>query len=67
MERSIIHLNVTDFAVAVERLLDRSLLNRPVIVTTAWSWRAVVHDMSEEALRDGVRKGMLLKDARRLC
>ncbi len=67
MARSIIHLNVTDFAVAVERLLDRSLLNRPVIVTTSQSWRAVVHDMSEEALRDGVRKGMLLKDARRLC
>ena len=68
MERSIIHLNVTDFAVAVECLLDRSLYQRPVVVATAaHSWRAVVHDMSEEAFQNGVRKGMLLKDARRLC
>jgi len=67
MDRSIIHLNVADFAVGVERLLDRSLLNRPVIVTTALHDRAVVHDMSEEAFRDGIQKGMLLRDARRLC
>ncbi|MBC8317512.1 MAG: hypothetical protein H8E41_06365 [Desulfobulbaceae bacterium] len=67
MERSIIHLNVADFAVAIEKLLDRSLCNQPVIVTTARSSRPVVHDMSEEAFHEGVRKGMLLKEARRLC
>lgn len=67
MERAIIHLNVTDFAVAVERLLDRSLSVRPLIMTATDSWRAVVHDMSEEAFQEGVRKGMLLRDAQRFC
>ena len=67
MERSVIHLNVTDFAVAVERLRDRSLNDRPLIMTATDSWRAVVHDMSEEAFLEGVRKGMLLKNARQIC
>ncbi len=66
-ERAIVHLNVVDFAVAVERLIDRSLERRPVIVAAAGAARAVVHDMSEEAFQDGVRKGMPLARAGRLC
>ncbi len=66
MERRIIHLNIADFSVAVERLLDRSLKTRALIVAEPSS-RAVVHDMSDEAYGEGVRKGMDLSIASRRC
>jgi len=67
MERFIIHLNVADFAVAVERGLDRRLEGRPVIIAPPGAVRAAVYDMSEEAYRTGVRKGMPLSRALRRC
>ncbi|MEA3466893.1 MAG: hypothetical protein U9R57_01555 [Thermodesulfobacteriota bacterium] len=66
-DRSIIHLNITDFAVAVERIQDSSLKKVPVIVAPARAARALVYDMSEEAYQDGVRKGMRLNVARKYC
>ena len=65
--RSIIHLNIADFAVAVERLVDTRLKNRPVLVAAAGSSRAAVYDMSDEAYCDGVRKGMPLSRALKMC
>jgi DNA polymerase-4 len=65
--RSIIHLNVADFAVAIERQVDCRLRNRPVIIAPEAAARAAVYDMSEEAYQDGVRKGMSLKTALRFC
>jgi len=67
MDRSIIHLNVADFAVAVERAIDRRLAGRPVIIAPQGTARATVYDMSEEAYRAGVRKGMAFARAVRLC
>ena len=67
MNRHIIHLNVADFAVAVERTLDRRLRDRPVIVAPEGGARAVVYDMSQEAYLAGVRKGMALPLAVRRC
>ncbi len=67
LDRSIIHLNVTDFAVAVERICDSSLKQTPLIVAPAQAARALVYDMSEEAYQDGVRKGMRLNMARKYC
>jgi len=67
MDRSIIHLNVADFAVAVERAIDRRLAGRPVIIAPQDAARATVYDMSEEAYRAGVRKGMAFARAVRLC
>ena len=67
MERSIIHLNIADFAVAVERALDNRLRDRPVIIAPEGAARAAVYDMSEEAYRSGIRKGMTLRRAARLC
>ncbi len=67
MERSIIHLNVADFAVAVERSVDSRLRDRPVIIAPEGAARAAVYDMSEEAYRCGVRKGMALRRALRRC
>ncbi|MBI5521526.1 MAG: hypothetical protein HY910_02770 [Desulfarculus sp.] len=66
MERSIVHLNVADFAVAVERQEQAGLHDRPVIVAPPGG-RSLVYDMSEEAYRAGVRKGMILERARKLC
>lgn len=67
MERFIIHLNVADFAVAVERVVDRRLQNRPLIIAPEGTSRARVFDMSEEAYRCGVRKDMALSRAQRQC
>ncbi len=66
-ERSIIHINVADFAVAVERLVDRRLKERSVIIAHDAAVRARVYDMSEEAYQNGVRKGMALRRALRYC
>ena len=67
MDRAVIHLNVADFAVAVERTIDRRLAGRPVIIAPQGAARATVYDMSEEAYRAGVRKGMAFARALRLC
>jgi DNA polymerase-4 len=67
VNRNVIHINVADFAVAVERALDRRLQGRPVIVAPEGVSRAVVYDMSEEAYQAGVRKDMALRRAVRLC
>lgn len=64
--RSVIHLNVADFAVSVERVVDSRLRKRPVIIAPEGAARAVVYDMSEEAYHQGVRKGMPLRSACRL-
>jgi DNA polymerase-4 len=66
-DRAIIHLNVTDFAVAVERIKDSSLKRVPLIVAPVQASRALVYDMSEEAYGDGVRKGMRLSLAKKYC
>ena len=67
MNRAIIHLNVADFAVAVERITERRLRDRPVIIAPGGGSRALVYDMSEEAYQAGVRKGMRLSRALRRC
>jgi len=66
-ERSILHFNVADFAVAVERVADCRLVRRPLIIAPPAAARSVVFDMSEEAYQAGVRKGMFLHQATRLC
>ena len=66
-ERAVLHFNVADFAVAVERVTDSSLRERPLIIAPLQAARAVVYDMSEEAYGEGVRKGMPLRQATRIC
>ncbi|THB77954.1 MAG: hypothetical protein D3926_14590 [Desulfobacteraceae bacterium] len=67
MESTIIHLNIADFAVAVERCAQPGLKRRPLIIAPPGAARAVVYDMSEEAFQQGVRKGMPLGRATRIC
>lgn len=66
-QRSVLHLNVADFAVAVERARDPGLRRRPLIVAQAAAARCLVYDMSEEAFRAGVRKHMPLERALKRC
>ncbi len=65
--RTVVHLNIADFAVAVERQVDGGLKDRAVIIAHGGGLRAAVHDMSEEAYQSGVRKSMPLGIAMRRC
>ncbi len=67
MHRAVIHLNIADFAAAVEQMANTHLKNRPVIIAPQSAHRAVVYDMSDDAFQAGVRKGMALQRAQRLC
>ena len=66
MTRSIIHLNIADFAVAVESNIQPSLKGYPLIIAPLRSPRAVVYDMSDEAYKEGIRKGMALARAKQI-
>ena len=67
MERCIACLFVPDFEVTLARLHDRSLNGRLAAVVTTNSKRAVLTAVSSEALDDGLRAGMTLVHALRLC
>lgn len=56
--RSIIHLNIADFAASLETMASGILKENPVVIAPIGAPRAVVYDMNELAFREGVRKGM---------
>ena len=58
--RSIIHLNITDFAARLETMAFPALKNSPVVIAPLGAPRAVVYDMNEPAFREGIRKRMPL-------
>lgn len=66
MERSIIHMDLDSFFVSVERLVDSSLNNRPVIIGGT-SDRGVVASCSYEARQFGVHSAMPSRQAKALC
>jgi DNA polymerase-4 len=60
---TIIHINVIGLMAAVEERLDLSLRGRPFVVARPDVPRAVVLDLSPEAYRQGIRRGMLTQSA----
>ncbi len=66
MERSIIHLNIADFAAAVETLAAPGLRGYPLVIAPTGAPRARVYDMSDPAFQEGIRKGMPLARARQI-
>lgn len=66
MERSIVHMDLDTFFVSVERLVNRDLAGKPVIIG-GLSDRGVVASCSYEARAYGVHSAMPIKLARQLC
>src|SRR6056297_4116769 len=64
--RNIVHLDLDSFFVSVERLQNRRLEGKPVIIG-GLSDRGVVASCSYEARRFGVHSAMPMRMARRLC
>ena len=66
MQKTILHLDLDTFFVSVERLINRELRNRPILVGGT-SDRGVVAACSYETRGFGVHSGMPMKMARELC
>jgi len=67
MERDVLHLSIPAFPIALARVADYSLRDRPVAVAPGNSERALLQCVSAEARAEGVREGMPLYRARRFC
>lgn len=67
ISRRIVHADLDTFFVSVERLHDPSLISRPVVVGGKRDARGVVSACSYETRTFGVRSGMPLRTAARLC
>ncbi|MDA3894376.1 MAG: DNA polymerase IV [Salinivirgaceae bacterium] len=66
MKRSIVHFDLDTFFVSVERLLNSSLIGKPIIIGGT-SDRGVVSSCSYEARKFGVSSAMPMKMANYLC
>lgn len=67
MARTILHIDVSDFPVAVERVLEPRLQGRPVAVAVQTASRSLIAALSREAAGRGVARGMPLAQARKYC
>ena len=67
MDRQIACFTVPIFQVALARLKDPTLCRHPLAIAPLSTSRAVLHEVSPEAHAEGVRAGMPLDQARRLC
>jgi DNA polymerase-4 len=66
MERTIVHCDLDTFFVSVERLINSSLVGKPVLIGGS-SDRGVVSACSYEARRFGVHSAMPMRLAKQLC
>ncbi|MBN2010962.1 hypothetical protein JW960_16555 [candidate division KSB1 bacterium] len=67
MSYHIIHMDISGFAVSIARLKDSKLRTRPVVVAVPDMARSLVYAVSPEARQSGIRRGMPLTLAQKMC
>jgi DNA polymerase-4 len=67
MERQIVCYKIPSFEVALARLENAALRQRPVAIAAAQTSRACVLEVSREAEQEGLYAGMPVEQARRYC
>jgi DNA polymerase-4 len=67
MDRQIIYFRIPSFEIALARRQDAALRHQPVAIAPIHHSRACVREVSHEAYGDGLRPGMSVELARRLC
>ena len=61
---TVLHVNAVGLMAAMEENLEKALRGRPFVIANGGAARAVVLDLSREAHREGLRRGMLLARAK---
>jgi DNA polymerase-4 len=67
MFRNIVHLHIPAFPIAVARISQLEIRDRPVAVAPVQSERAIILSVSQEARKEGIFKGMPVGKALKLC
>ncbi|MDF0645318.1 MAG: hypothetical protein P0111_14910 [Nitrospira sp.] len=67
MDRHIVYLQIPCFGIALAQATEPALRNRPVVLAPIHTQRALVLEASREAMQEGVRLGIPIELARRLC
>jgi DNA polymerase-4 len=67
MDRQIVCLAIPSFEVALARLNDPALRTRPIAIAPLSTSRALLREVSPEAMQDGLYVGMPIEHATRLC
>lgn len=67
MDRQIICLAIPSFEVALARLNDPALRTRPLAIAPLSTSRALLREVSLEAMEDGLYVGIPVEHAKRLC
>ena len=67
MDRHIAFFQIPSFEIALVRRHESALRSRPIAIGTLPSAGACLREVSQEASEDGVRPGMSVELARRLC
>ena len=67
MDRQIVCLAIPSFEVALARLNDPSLRTRPLAIAPLNTSRALLREVSLEAMQDGLYVGMPIEHAKWLC
>lgn len=67
MNRSIIHIDVTDFYIQIERVLEPKLSSRPLAIAIETATRSIIFSSSVEARQNGIFRGMPVAQAKKQC
>lgn len=67
MDRHIVCLQIPSFGIALAQSREVSLRHRPVALAPVHTPRALIREVSHEAVIEGIRPGMSVELARRLC